>query len=612
MEERCRRSPPAEAGLCALPGAGWCSPLRSAHDRWRESAPSCSAAQQLSLLIALARSPAAFSLTGKSQLHWRRLEHAAWRAAAAPPRDAPPSARARREDARGRAHGRAQPRRRAVRRWARLHAHGEARLHSHEARLHSHGEARLHSHEARLHSHGEARGALRGAVQPRGALRGAVPPQAEGSAGLSARQPNFKCGALELPSGHPLLLFPEELLGFDFYAVDDRAYVPQLEQAPLPAYQQAVLGATCGGFAGMLSRSVIHPLDTLRVLQSVSSQVNSAEAIADAHLPAFERLAAASGHWWRTATRALADGRSILRTATFNWHQLGVESANPFYDTMQLRNSVAILYRGYGVSVFGAQPVFGAYFAAYEVCKLKVAAVMPDEWRGSSVVQLTAGFMAECCAALLWNPWEVVRQRLQLASGGQRTFSGAAMDVISESGVRGLYAGLGAYMALWGAYSPLMFMFYEQGLKLLTSRQQAPHGRQAPPSIAVNFAMGALAGGTAAVITSPLDVVKTRIQCQSPGSIIEYESVWHGLREIMRHEGGRALFHGTLARSLNMGLSTGIMLTCYSTLRNHVGIRLGWIAPPPPPPQRDGGRHRVRAMPSDAGRVHTLANLLSA
>ena len=80
-----------------------------------------------------------------------------------------------------------------------------------------------------------------------------------------------------------------------------------------------------------------------------------------------QRLSAASSHWVQTATRALGDGRRILRTATFNWHQLHGLESNPVYDTLQLRKGVAILYRGYSVSIFGAQPVYGAYFAAYEV-----------------------------------------------------------------------------------------------------------------------------------------------------------------------------------------------------------------------------------------------------
>jgi len=386
----------------------------------------------------------------------------------------------------------------------------------------------------------------------------------------------------ELPSGHPLLAAGD--LGLAGAAVGPRSIeVSSAAQLGtiLTMRQQLILGFSCGGVAGMVSRAVVHPLDTLRVLQSVSSPNPSAELLkgTQGEVPLLQRLSVASDHWMQTASRALGDGRRILRTATFNWHQLGGLESNPVYDTLQLRKGVAILYRGYGVSVFGAQPVFGAYFAAYEVAKLKVNAAMPDKWKGSSLVQLSAGFMAECVAAIVWNPWEVVRQRLQIAAGGPRTFVEAAMDIVAESGVRGLYSGIGSYMALWGCYSPLMFVIYEQGVALVGKQDQG--GAPLPPSIATSFLVGSFAGAVAAVVTSPLDVVKTRIQIQTPSSMTRYSGMIHGLSEVWRHEGRKALFQGTAARAANMGLSAGIMLSCYATLRNHVAVRAGWAPPEP-------------------------------
>ena len=96
----------------------------------------------------------------------------------------------------------------------------------------------------------------------------------------------------------------------------------------------------------MVSRAVIHPLDTLRVLQSVSSPNPSAELLkgTQGEVPLLQRLSVASDHWMQTASRALGDGRRILRTATFNWHQLGGLESNPVYDTLQLRKGVAITF----------------------------------------------------------------------------------------------------------------------------------------------------------------------------------------------------------------------------------------------------------------------------
>ena len=49
---------------------------------------------------------------------------------------------------------------------------------------------------------------------------------------------------------------------------------------------------------------------------------------------------------------------------------------------------------------------------AYEASKIKLAEAAPS--LSPSATQIAAGFIAECCAVVLWNPWEVVRQRMQL------------------------------------------------------------------------------------------------------------------------------------------------------------------------------------------------------
>ena len=52
------------------------------------------------------------------------------------------------------------------------------------------------------------------------------------------------------------------------------------------------------------------------------------------------------------------------------------------------------------------------------------------------------------------------------------------------------------------------------------------------------------------------------------------------------HEGPRALFHGVTSRCLTMGLSGGILLSCYSTLREASLRKLGYLPSRPPPPRR--------------------------
>ena len=219
---------------------------------------------------------------------------------------------------------------------------------------------------------------------------------------------------------------------------------------------------------------------------------------------------------------------------------------------------------------------------------MKMSERFPDG--NASAIQVASGFLAECVAVIFWNPWEVVRQRMQLGSGPNaagRSFMQTTHDIIKESGVRGLYAGVGGYLALWGTFSPLMFVIYERSMafaysppKLGASDNRSAVHAQVVPSLGVSFLAGSTAGIIAAAVTSPFDVVKTRMQTQTSTTLVRYTSVLHGLQEMYAHEGPRALFRGVMARSPNQGLATGIMMGTYGVMRGQLARKLGWLPEP--------------------------------
>ena len=263
--------------------------------------------------------------------------------------------------------------------------------------------------------------------------------------------------------------------------------------------------------------------------------------------------------------------------------------------------------------------MYAAYFGAYEAVKLKLTESLPNQH--ASVVQIASGFLAECVAVIFWNPWEVVRQRMQLGSGPDaagRTFVQTTQDIVKESGVRGLYAGVGGYLALWGTFSPLMFVIYERGIAFAypapppalgagSSRSGASPQAVPPqvvPSLGVSFLAGSLAGIIAAAVTSPFDVVKTRMQTQTSTTLVRYTSVLHGLTEIYTHEGQRALFRGVIARSANQGLATGIMMGTYGVMRGQLARKLGWLPSEEPTLERTWADQAGPMLPVAGGHPH--------
>ncbi|WWD17746.1 hypothetical protein CI109_102187 [Kwoniella shandongensis] len=58
-----------------------------------------------------------------------------------------------------------------------------------------------------------------------------------------------------------------------------------------------------------------------------------------------------------------------------------------------------------------------------------------------------------------------------------------------------------------------------------------------------------IAGMPAAYLTTPADVVKTRLQTQARAGQTVYKGVSDGIRKILQEEGVKALYKGGLARS---------------------------------------------------------------
>ncbi len=143
-----------------------------------------------------------------------------------------------------------------------------------------------------------------------------------------------------------------------------------------------------------------------------------------------------------------------------------------------------------------------------------------------------------------------------------RSAEGAPPHSLAETmrslGLRGLYRGVSATLARDIPFSMIFF-----GLNTSLKEHLAQRYQGALPIGAV-FGIGILAGTTAAALSTPLDVVKTRIQsgirdCHGQS----YQSVGNALARVVRHEGVRSLWSGALPRMLIVGPLFGITLLFY-------------------------------------------------
>ncbi|XP_042512764.1 mitochondrial substrate carrier family protein B-like [Macadamia integrifolia] len=142
-----------------------------------------------------------------------------------------------------------------------------------------------------------------------------------------------------------------------------------------------------------------------------------------------------------------------------------------------------------------------------------------------------------------------------------------ASRILNEEGVRAFWKGNLVTIAHRLPYSSISFYAYERYknlLQLIPGMQS--HGENLSADICVRLVGGGLAGITAASITYPLDLVRTRLAAQR--NVTYYKGIWHALRMISRDEGALGLYKGLGATLLGVGPSIAISFAVYETLRS--------------------------------------------
>nr|XP_043630163.1 S-adenosylmethionine carrier 1, chloroplastic/mitochondrial [Erigeron canadensis] len=204
------------------------------------------------------------------------------------------------------------------------------------------------------------------------------------------------------------------------------------------------------------------------------------------------------------------------------------------------------LYSGLAGNLVGVLPASALFVGVYEPAKKKLLKMLPDNL--SSVAYLTSGAIGGIAASLVRVPTEVVKQRMQT-----RQFASAPDAVrliVAKEGFKGLYAGYGSFLLRDLPFDAIQFCIYEQ---LRIGYKWAARRDLYDPE---NAAIGAFAGALTGAITTPLDVIKTRLMIQ--GSANQYKGIVDCVQTILREEGPPALLKGIGPRVLWIGIGGSI------------------------------------------------------
>ncbi|PWA55935.1 Mitochondrial carrier domain-containing protein [Artemisia annua] len=212
-----------------------------------------------------------------------------------------------------------------------------------------------------------------------------------------------------------------------------------------------------------------------------------------------------------------------------------------------------------------------------------LGAALFSEAKAAAIANGVAGVSAAMAAQLVWTPIDVVSQRLMVQGGNNVNclkYNGgidAFRKIIHTDGIRGLYRGFGISILTyapsnavwWASYSMAHRAIWDGiGSKLKKDGNGNDSGIGFRPDskavVAVQAASAAMASGVSALVTMPLDTIKTRLQ------VIDGEGC-NGIRQTIRklmNEGGlSACYRGLGPRWVSMSFSATTMITTYEFLK---------------------------------------------
>lgn len=166
------------------------------------------------------------------------------------------------------------------------------------------------------------------------------------------------------------------------------------------------------------------------------------------------------------------------------------------------------------------------------------------------------------------NPLEIVKIRLQIAgelakSEGADRVARGAMHIVRSLGIIGLYRGASACLLRDIPFSAIYFPAYAHLKK--DTFHEGRNGKKL--GFGEMLASAAVAGMPAAFMTTPADVIKTRLQVEARKGQATYKGIVDCATKIMAEEGPRAFFKGSMARVLRSSPQFGATLVAYEYLQ---------------------------------------------
>mmetsp|Transcript_23251 Transcript_23251/g.32729 ORF Transcript_23251/g.32729 Transcript_23251/m.32729 type:complete len:205 (+) Transcript_23251:311-925(+) len=199
---------------------------------------------------------------------------------------------------------------------------------------------------------------------------------------------------------------------------------------------------------------------------------------------------------------------------------------------------------------------------------------------------MMAASAGETVACLIRVPTEVLKQNMQLQAAQsssklnassssipptQNSLSSTLKVVLGQknksSPFGGLYRGFGITLMREIPFALVQFPLFEKFKTHLAKYKRIPRENIPPHQAAL---CGSISGGIAAAITTPLDVIKTRLMLGKDIKGIPYKNAMDVLHKILHIEGTHVLWSGIQPRVMWISIGGFVFFGAFETFCSHI------------------------------------------
>lgn len=263
---------------------------------------------------------------------------------------------------------------------------------------------------------------------------------------------------------------------------------------------------------------------------------------------------------------ATARGVSIFLLYPLDTIKTRLQMSPAVRDTLKPITS-ASLFRGVFGSLAGQIPYGMLTFGSYEVYKSKLLAAFPNSRpEGLFVI---AAILGDLTGSFWLCPSEVMKQQMQ--GGMHDNIVSAFTSIWKSTGWKGFYRGYEGQIMRDVPFRAIQLPTYEIVKKYYSNHfATSSDGIVRPLKPVENMLVGAIAGSLSAAITTPLDVIKTRLMTDKSVSAISIGAVLKTAKLLAQTEGISGLFSGLGPRVVYVGPSCGLFFVVYEATKLHL------------------------------------------